>query len=78
MSAARAMKPVPLVMLSSKPACDSSENHAPASPAISPPMTTAAVADADRVDAERLGGVGVLADRADPQPEPGAEQHERR
>ena len=35
------MKPVPLVMLSWKPACDSSENHAPASPAMRPPMTTA-------------------------------------
>ena len=41
MRAARAMKPVPLVMLSSKPACDSSENQAPASPAIRPPITTA-------------------------------------
>ena len=34
------------------------------------------VADADRVDAERLGGVRVLADGADPQPEAGVAQHE--
>ena len=42
------MKPVPLVMLSSKPACDSSENHAPAEPGDEPADDHGLVADLDR------------------------------